>query len=123
MKVTGKASFRSIDMQCLDCGYDEERLVDVRNLTDKEAEMALHEEIKCPNCDGNAFQRVWRKAPAGKIGNDRSPHNIEKMKQSFRQRYMKKEIDDVKHKWGDKIVNESLIAGEARRIKQGLDEK
>jgi hypothetical protein len=35
---------------------------------------------------------------------------------------MKKEIDDVKHKFGESIVNEALISGEANRIKKKLQQ-
>jgi hypothetical protein len=121
MKIVGRKSFVSIDLMCPKCHYEEERIVDLRGLeTDAERDSVLDQELRCPNCDYPKMERVWKAAPGSKIGNDYDLHNIERMQKSFRQRYMKKEIDDVKHKFGESVVNEALVSGEANRIKKKL---
>ena len=112
---------RLIDLLCPNCNYYEERSVDLRGCnTDEERNATTSGTITCPNCEETELERVWLKAPATKLGGDTDQHNIARMQKSFRERFMKKELDDVKHKFGDKVVNEALISGEAKRIKDRL---
>ena len=56
-----------------------------------------------------------------RIGGEGSDRQISSMQQSFRQRFMKKGIDDVKHKFPE--FEDSLRGGEAARIKKKLGDQ
>jgi hypothetical protein len=115
---------RLIDLLCSNCNYYEERSVDLRGCdTEEQRNAAINGTLTCPNCEETEMERVWVKAPTTKFGKDTDNHNIERMQKSFRQRFMKKELDDVKHKFGERVVNEALVSGEAKRIKDRLNDK
>lgn len=74
----------------------------------------------CPNCGGDKTgKRIIDGCPATRVGGEGSDRQIELMQASFRQKYMKEGIDDTKHKFGEKEVNQSLIGAElSRRISE-----
>jgi len=71
---------------------------------------------ECPECKYGWLHRVWRKAPAGRIGGEGSDRQIKSMQKSFRERFFKKGIDDVRHKHGS-AIDESIRGAEIDRIK------
>jgi len=97
------------DYMCMDCYYHEERLVKYASRDSK---------FKCPSCEG-VLQRVWLKPPAyNSLGKEGSDKSIKAMQQSFKERFVKKEIDDVRHKFG-KTFDDSLVSSAAKRIREG----
>jgi len=71
-------------------------------------------------CDcGGTMHRVFLKAPMGRVGGKSSSRSIASMKKSFNERFVKKEIDDVRHKHG-KVFDDSLRSAAAQRIKKDL---
>lgn len=73
--------------------------------------------MTCPSCESEMSIRIPEKAPAGFMKRDYDSE-VAGMQKSFRKRFMKKEIDDVRHKFGG-LIDESLVAGEAKRIREG----
>ena len=114
-KTTGKASFRTFDLECTECGWEEERTLDCRNYDSVEAAWD-DSHIACPNCDDVMLQRVWRKAPGGKVRDDDG--EIASMKQSFKERFVKKEMFEVQHKHG-RLFGDSIRSAAATRIAKG----
>ena len=114
VKTTGSMSFKNVDLQCPKCEYEEERSIDLRGI---ETEDGRNREmiIMCPNCEHPEMDRIWKKAPSIKMGNDRSDAGIARMKNSFRDRFVKKEIDDVRHKYG-RLYDDSVGSAAAQRI-------
>ena len=96
------------DFVCSECEYVGERNI-------KEGD---NPEPPCPNCGSGNLKRVWLKAPAMRMGGDGSNRSIASMKKSFNERFIKKEIDDVRHRHGD-VFNDSLRGGAVERIKKG----
>lgn len=118
IKSTGAPSFRTIDLLCPKCQYEEERSVDLRGCeTDEQREQLMNAELKCPNCEEADMERVWRHAPSvgSRPGSD---EYVSKMKKSFRERFIKKEVDDVRHKHG-KLYDDAVRSAAATRIKKG----
>ena len=60
-----------------------------------------------------------RAVSVGKFLNERSDATIAARKESFNQRFLKHEVDDVRHKHG-KLFDDSLRSAEAQRIKQRI---
>lgn len=108
--------FRPIDIVCPNCHYHEERVLDLRGGVSKDEAMA-NEDFVCPSCSDEYMKEVWIHAPAGKMENDQHPKNIERMKQSFRDRFVKTEINDVRHKHG-RLFDDSLRSAAVQRIKK-----
>ena len=99
------------DYQCSLCGVIFERLV-----CDKDKEKQ-----QC-DCGGDA-SRIWIKAPASSlIGPEGSDMHIKAMQKSFRERFVKKDRDDLLHKHGSDF-SDSLRCGAIDKIKKGLHEK
>lgn len=117
VRVKGSSSFRTVDLLCPKCEYEEERTIDLRDLDGDDREKAMI--VQCPNCEHPEMERIWKKAPSAKVGNDRSDENIAKMKKSFKERFVKKELDDVRHRSG-KLFDDSIRSAAAQRIKKGL---
>jgi putative FmdB family regulatory protein len=67
--------------------------------------------------------RIIDGCPMTRMGGEGSDRQIESMQSSFRQRYMKKDLDDTKHKFGEKEVNHSLVGGEIARAEEELSGK
>lgn len=113
VKSTGKATLKSIELVCPECEYREDRSIDMREIDTPEQEAAAMQ-IKCPNCDHEYMEREWRTAPSGV-----SPGTeVDKMKRSFRERFIKKEVDDVRHKHG-RLYDDAVVSSAAQRIKDG----
>lgn len=73
----------------------------------------------CDQCGRKELRRVFRNAPATKIGGKDSAREINAMKRSFDQRFVKSgEMDQVRHKHGS-TFDESLAAGATRRLTGG----
>jgi hypothetical protein len=118
VKSVGAASFKTIDLQCPKCQYEEERSIDLRGCdTDEEREQRMSAELKCPNCEEAEMERVWRHAPSvgTKSGSD---EYVAKMKKSFKERFIKKELDQVRHKHG-RLYDDAVRSAAATRIKKG----
>ena len=107
-------SFRSVDFQCELCGEITSEVVDLRGLSEEEREIRLTRSV-C-ECGGDTF-KIWLQAPSIKHGKDSDLSNIDKMKQSFKERFVKKELDDVRHKHG-RLFDDSLRSAAAQKIKK-----
>lgn len=124
IKSTGKPSFKSFDIQCPACLYTEERSVDLR---DCETEEQMQERIDrdtlitCPNCEG-MMERVWIHAPSTVNGSakPKSDDQIRKFQQSCKERFVKKELDDVRHKHG-RLYDDSVRSAAAQKIKKEVE--
>lgn len=101
------------DFRCPECGFEGEYL----SMTKEIREAAIGGALKC-EC-GAVVKRVFINAPSfNKIGKDGTDSAIKAMKESFRDRFKKYEIDDIRHKHG-RAFDESLVAGAANRIRKG----
>lgn len=94
------------DYECTECGYREEQNLKVEEI-----------EYNCPSCKGK-MHRIYIKAPMGRIGGKDSQRSIGSMRRSFNERFVKKELDDVRHKFGH-LFDESLVSAATKRIKEG----
>ena len=56
-----------------------------------------------------------------RVGGEGSDRQISSMKKSFREHFVKNELDDVRHKHG-RAIDESLAAGEIKRRMRGGSE-
>lgn len=113
-------SFRTFDFECPECEYPEEHTFDLRGMNEEEKEATIMSGIKCPNCDFENMQRVFRTFPAiGHGGGDRSLSNIERMKKSFHERFVKTELDDVRHRKG-RLYDDSIQSAAAQRIESDV---
>lgn len=94
------------DFVCLDCHYVKDDFA------------AIDDRLSCTKCGGE-MRHVWLSSPnANDIGKEGSDKSISAMQQSFRERFVKKEIDDVRHKHGSNF-DDSLVAKAVQRIKDG----
>ena len=120
VKVTGALSFKPVDLQCPDCGYEENRTIDLRGIEDQEArDQAMNQEIKCPSCDDAVLERVWKGAPSiGKYTNNRSSGTLAARQASLRSRQRKSD-DDIRHKHGVNY-DDSIRSAQAQRIKKAI---
>ena len=99
------------DFQCVECGYTEDRMMKYEE---------RDTEYSCPHCD-SSMKRVWIKAPGiNQIGPDGSDSAIKAVQQECRERFIKKEIDDVRHKHGD-AIDDAIKGGAIKRIKDVKD--
>lgn len=108
----------TIDLMCPKCEYEEERSIDLRG-KDSEEDRKQAMIVQCPNCEHPQMDRVWRRAPS--IGGPKygSDAEIAKMKNSFNQRFIKKELDDVRNKFG-KLYDDNVRSVAADRIKKEI---
>lgn len=113
-------SFLCIDLMCPKCEYEEERRVDMRG-AESEEEKASRLIIKCPNCEEADMQRVWRGAPAKGGAKYGSTEEVAKMKDSFNHRFIKKDLDSVRHKFG-KLYDDGVRTAAVDRIKKEIKE-
>ena len=113
-------SFRSFDFRCPICSYQESHTFDLRGKTEREKQIIVESGIKCPSCDHPEMQRVWLQAPGSRIGGDSTPQNMAKMKESFHQRFVKKELDDVRNKFG-RLYDDSTRSAAAQKIKKHVE--
>lgn len=66
---------------------------------------------------GGTFREVWLKAPGvGTLGAEGSDRQVVALRRSYRQRFVKKELDDVRHRHG-RAVDDALRGAAVRRIK------
>lgn len=98
------------DYQCQDCGRIEEYFGGVNEL------------FIC-NCKtstvGSIMRYVIAKAPnSNSLGAEGSDRQIAAMKNDYQRRFVKKEIDDVRHKHGA-AFDQSLAGAAVQRIKDG----
>lgn len=117
IKVTGRAAFRTIDLKCPKCEYEEERTIDLREVEDEDG-YRKQMIVQCPNCDHPQMEEIWKKAPS--VGsNPRSDSSIAKMQKSFKERFVKKELNDVRHKYG-RLYDDSVKSAAVQRIKKSV---
>lgn len=120
-KHIGRAPFKTIETLCPKCNYTEDRTIDQRGKTDEEVANYLNLEIACPNCEEANMERAYLTAPSlGKFTDENSPRTFEARKKSFKQRFMKKEADDLRQKHGVNF-DDALRSGAAQQIKKDLD--
>lgn len=94
------------DFECAKCAYQKDDFAEIDDV------------LECPKC-GNYMNHVWLSSPNGnQLGKEGSDKSIAAMQKSFKQRFLKKEIDDVRHKHG-KPFDESLASAAVKRIKEG----
>lgn len=108
-------SFKMYDLICDNCGlFDESHLFDFRDIPEHEERMKVVESQPCPDC-GTIMSRAFVSAP--KMGTTKnSPEEWAKMKQSFKERYVKKELNDQRHKFG-RMIDESHLGAAVERAK------
>jgi hypothetical protein len=119
VNVKGSASFMSVDLMCAECGYAENRSIDVRGC-ENDDDRAERMTAPCPNCDGVDMERVFLTSPTMKLGDNdpRSDANIAKYQRHLKERFIKKEVDDVRHKHGA-LYDDAVRSVAAQRIKKG----
>jgi hypothetical protein len=116
MKHTGRAALKSIELWCPECHYEEERSIDNRQTDEEVARDML---VKCPNCDHEHMERVIRTAPSvSQYHNPKSDKSLKAMQNNLKQRFLKKEADDVRHKHGVNF-DDSLNSAAVKRIEKG----
>lgn len=116
VRTTGRPIFKTIEIECEKCQINESHSIDVRGCDDEQIEQKMNEEILCPNCEV-PMVRVFKTAPSiSSIGKDGSESASKAMRKSFKQRFIKKEIDDTRHKWG-RLFDDSLRSTAAQRLK------
>lgn len=94
------------DFVCESCGYAADDFAEIDDTK------------LCPHC-GSTMRHEWLSAPnSNALGKEGSDKSIAAMKRSFKQRFVKKEIDDVRHKHGESF-DQSLSGAAAQRIKDG----
>jgi hypothetical protein len=99
-------SFRSVDLECPSCGYGEEYTFDLRGIETEEEKTKIMNSKICPVCC-DTLKRVWRSAP--RIGTSKnSPQEWSRMKSSFKEHYVKHELDDIRNKHG-RAIDESHV--------------
>ena len=72
----------------------------------------------CDECDG-VVERIEVQSRAPALHSSDYHTNIAKMKQASKERFVSKEIDDVRHKFG-RNFDDGLVGAAADRIKSGL---
>lgn len=111
-------SFRTVDLICPVCQYETDNTFDLRGLETEEQKQAAMV-FECPACAARLsvwtrfwcwltrkdvprsfMTRCWRSAPSIGFGSDNNPVQHERMKQSFKERFLKKELNDLRHKHG-----------------------
>lgn len=94
------------DFRCIECSYIQDDFAEI-------------DDIKlCPQC-GSYMRHVWISAPnSNNLGQEGSDRSVAAMKRSFDQRFVKKEMDDVRHKHGESF-DQSLASSALKRIKNG----
>jgi hypothetical protein len=121
VRSVGRSIFKTINLLCPGCEYEEERTIDVREMSDEQIEEAVNQEVRCPNCEEADMGRVWRHAPSvTRYANENSPATFEARKKSYRERFLKKEADDIRNKHGVNF-DDSIRSAAAQRIKKGED--
>lgn len=126
----GKFVSGEIDLICPNCGafeskrfFDFSKSLDGKNgILEKEASLDAAYDgilIDCPSCETTMEIHTPNEAPAGHMKRDYDSE-VSAMQSSFRHRFMKKELDDVRHKFGS-LIDDSLVAGEARRIREKMN--
>jgi predicted nucleic acid-binding Zn ribbon protein len=94
------------DIKCLKCGtYDE---VYIDHPSDEWRG-------ECYFCKGEV-KRVFVKPPMTTMGSSGSDREIASMQKSLKERFYKKELDDVRHKHGS-AIDESIRGAQIDRIK------
>ena len=94
------------DFVCIECEYAKDDFAEIDDV------------ILCPKC-GTRMHHVWLSAPnSNQLGKEGSDKSIAAMQQSFRQRFVEKDIDDMRHKHGSNF-DESLVSSAIKRIKEG----
>jgi len=73
----------------------------------------------CPKC-GTSCGRIWLEPPMVRHGGEGSDRQIASMKKSFKNRFVKKELDDLRHRFGNNL-DESFVSAAAGKIKEGKD--
>lgn len=72
--------------------------------------------LVCPDSDCGGVVKC--KAFYSRIGGEGSDRQIKALKSSFRERFVKKEMDDVRHKHGDAFTD-AVRGAAVERIKKG----
>lgn len=93
------------DFVC-ECGYVKDDFAEIDDV------------LSCPQC-GKMMRHAWLSAPnSNQLGPEGSDRSVKAMRHSFKQRFIKKEIDDVRHKHGE-AFDDSLLSTAAQRIRDG----
>ena len=102
------------DLMCPLCEHVEERYMKIDEVDGFS--------LRCPNCEDGEMHIAFLKPILGRMGGDNSDRSVSSMKRSFNERFVKKEIDEVRHKYGV-LFDDSLRSGAVQRIKKELGEK
>lgn len=115
VKSKGTPQFRGFDLMCFSCDHHEDVLLSREDFLNEDGTRKKLEK-PCPNCSGT-MEEVWISAPST-FSRDGTDEGIAKMKRSFNERFVKKDIDDLRHKHG-KLFDDSLKSAAIQRIKKG----
>lgn len=99
------------EFRCTECEYTGEEFI---RLSEYDETV-----LKCPNCDSENYQRYFSTPPMMRIGGENSDRQIDAMRRSFNERFVKKELDDVRHKHG-LAIDDSLRGGAVGKIKKEI---
>ena len=115
IKSKGVPQFRGFDLMCNQCDHHEDVLLSREDFLDDQGNRKKLEK-PCPNCSGT-MEEVWISAPST-FSKDGSDEAVAKMKKSFNERFIKKELNDVRHKYG-RLYDDSIKSAAVQRIKRG----
>lgn len=92
------------DFKCNKCSYIQDDFAEIDDT------------IICNNC-GSKMKHIYLSAPnSNNLGKEGSDKSIKALQHSFRKRFIKKELDDVRNKHGE-IFDQSLVSSAVKRIK------
>lgn len=104
-------SFRNIALSCNSCGHGEDYTFDLRGLETEEEKQKIINSRPCPVCC-DTMVREWT---APRIGTPKnSSQEWSRMKQSFKEHYVKHELDDLRHRHG-RAIDESHVGAALER--------
>jgi hypothetical protein len=116
VKSKGYPQFRGFDLMCEECGNHKDLFLHREEFLDADGNRKKLDR-PCDNCEDGMLVEVMIQAPS-KISRDGTDDGIAKMQQSFRERFIKKDVDDVRHKFG-KLYDDGVRSAAASRIKKG----
>jgi hypothetical protein len=115
VKSKGWAQFRGFDLMCGSCDHHEDILLERADFLDENGDRKKIQK-PCPEC-GGVMEEVWIQAPST-FSRDGTDAGVAKMKRSFNERFIKKEVDDVRHKYG-RLYDDSIKSAAVNRLRKG----
>lgn len=97
------------DYHCRKCDLRDQRIIKI-------AELDAYSE-SCPHCGADDWHREILTAPVGKVKRDHAGETAA-LQQSLKERFIKRDLDDMRHKHGS-VFDDSLRGAAVDRIKEG----